>query len=51
MVSEDMLLQPPLDEGKPTKPYSLNDKTTEVLDFSAFDEPSNQMDNQEENKN
>jgi hypothetical protein len=48
-VSEDMLLQPPLEEGKPTTPYTINDKSIELFDNSAVDELSNQLVTQEEN--
>ena len=42
MLSEDdVLLLAQSKRGKPTTPYSLNDKSTELLDVTAIDVSNN----------
>jgi len=35
-----MLLQAQLDQSKPITPYSLNEKSKEILDYTIMDEPN-----------
>lgn len=41
-MSEGMLLPGSSNRGNPAIPFSLNDKSTELLDNTAIDEPSNE---------
>jgi hypothetical protein len=47
VIDEGMLLQASSKEKKPTIPYSLNDKSTELLDNTKNDEESDQHQFQE----
>jgi hypothetical protein len=47
-MSEDMLLRPPSHQRKPTNHFSLNDQSN-VFDNTEIEEPSNQLEIQEEN--
>ena len=49
MMSDDLLQQDPLYIRKSTTPFSLNDKSNELLDINSNDEPSNQTEIKEEN--
>ena len=46
-MSERMLLEASSKQEKPTVPYSLNDKRTELLDNTAIDQSSDQPQIQE----
>jgi hypothetical protein len=46
-MDEGMLLQASSKEKKPTMPYSLNDKSTELLDNTKNDEEGDQPQFQE----
>jgi hypothetical protein len=41
-MSERMLLEASSKQEKPTVPYSLNDKSTELLDNTEIDQSSDQ---------
>ena len=42
-MSERMLLEASSKQEKPTVPYSLNDKSTELLDNTATEQSSDQQ--------
>ncbi len=42
-MSDDLLLQAQSDQSKPSIPYSLNEKSTVLLDNTIMDEPSNKL--------
>jgi hypothetical protein len=42
-MSEDMLLPASSNREKSAIPFSLNEKSTELLDSTAIDEPINQL--------
>ncbi len=45
-MSEGMLLPASSNRGKPPIPFSLNDKSTELLVNTAIDEPSNELESE-----